>query len=321
MDDFDWDSGWGKPEADPFGATQPASPSTPVTPPPPVKPAKPQRANGNGLAISAIVLSSLALIASAGVATITYLVPGAAQPVAANTDKPTWDDTVAESNSLYHEPQDLEALIEVVHAATYTIYCGTSAGSGWGIDLGDDPDTKKDDAYPFEIVTNFHVIEECQNGEEIMVTRGAKDAGFEAKLYSFDNSAYTKQNAFGDLAILMTATKVNALPTSPEAPKAGQWAMAAGNPNSSVVNTMDGHLTFGHVSNYLADESLLVTDAALNHGNSGGPLVNSRGEVMGTNTWGDTSQDAENIAYSIGIPVICQKLVSCSAGDPMLWGK
>lgn len=315
MDEIDWNSGWGNTDADPFATAQ-AAQTTPANLPP----AKPPRQAASGLAVASVILSSIALLVSAGGLTYSLLTPNTVQTTAA-PDQSTWNDKVAESNSLYHEPQDLEALIAVVHAATYTIYCGNSAGSGWGINLGDDPDTKKDDAYPFEIVTNFHVIEECENGEEIMVTRGAKDTGFEAKLYSFDNSAYTKQNAFGDLAILMTATKVNALPTAPDAPKAGQWAMAAGNPNSSVVNTMDGHLTFGHVSNYLADESLLVTDAALNHGNSGGPLVNSRGEVIGTNTWGDTSQDAENIAYSIGIPVICQKLVSCKPGDPMRWGK
>lgn len=231
-----------------------------------------------------------------------------------------WDAAAAEQNSLYHEPENLQSLIDTVHNATFTIYCGNSAGSGWGIDLGDDPSTTSDDAYPYEIVTNFHVIEECLHGESITATRNAEDAGFDVRLYSFDESMYTSNNGWGDLAILMTDTPITSLPTATSAPAAGEWVMAAGNPASSLVSSMDGHLTFGHVSNFFKESSLIATDAALNHGNSGGPLVNSKGQVIGTNTWRDTSTDSENIAYAIGIPVICQKLVSCTASDSMLWG-
>ncbi len=269
------------------------------------------------LASTALVF---AIVAAAFAAYGALNTGGSAVTATQQLQAKAWDAAAAEQNSLYHEPSNVQALIDTVHEATFTIYCGNSAGSGWGIDLGDDSSTTEDDAYPYEIVTNFHVIEECQKGETITATRNAADPGFEVKLYSFDDSMYTSKNGWGDLAILMTATPITALPTAPAPPAAGEWVMAAGNPASSLVASMDGHLTFGHVSNFFKETSLIATDAALNHGNSGGPLVNSKGQVIGTNTWRDASTDSENIAYSIGIPVICQQLVQCSAGDEMLWG-
>ena len=64
---------------------------------------------------------------------------------------------------------------------------------------------------------------------------------------------------------------------------------------------------------------LVVTDAAINHGNSGGPLVNSAGEVLGTNTWKEASQGANGIGFSIGIPVVCQELLDCNGNNDLLW--
>jgi S1-C subfamily serine protease len=275
----------------------------------PPKREKPSKA----LSIIAICLSIVALAISTGALIVS---PNQSLPAV----QETWNPTEAAGNSLFQEPDNLEALIAKVQDATFTVYCGTGAGSGWGIDLGDDPSSTDDDKYPYEIITNFHVIEECLDGEEILVTRGADDPGFKAYLYSYDNSAYVRSDGWGDLAILITDTKIQTLETAPAPPTAGEWAMAAGNPGSSLVESLDGHLTFGRISNFMPKSSLIVTDAALNQGNSGGPLINSRGEVFGTNTWKDVSEDSENIAYAIGIPVICDRLVKCSAGDSMLWG-
>lgn len=279
------------------------------------RPAKTRR--GSALPIVSLIISSLAIVISVATSSLVYLKVSEQQT---QLDAKSWNKVNAESNSLFHEPSGLPALIDEVHRATVTIYCGNSAGSGWGIELADDPNTSEDDNYPYEIVTNFHVIDECLNGEEITITRNAKDEGYSAKLYAYDDSKYDGSNGWGDLAILMTDTETYSLPTADKAPLAGEWVMAAGNPASSLVTSLDGHLTFGRISNFIPESNLVITDAALNHGNSGGPLVNSRGQVVGTNTWRDASADSENIAYSIGIPVICQKLVRCASGDPMLWG-
>ena len=225
--------------------------------------------------------------------------------------------------SLFSQPADVEGLVNTVRKATVTVWCKDGSGSGWGIDLKDDPNTTKDDAYPYEIVTNFHVIESCVDGGDITFNFAGESTMHDAVLFSYDNSAYTA-GLSGDLAIIMTATKVPFLPVANAQPKIGDWAMAVGSPGSAgftSTDRMDGNTTFGRVTNFIPEHSIVVTDAAVNHGNSGGPLVNSHGEVMATNTWILATEDASGIAYSIGIPTICEKLLDCAKDSALLWNK
>ncbi len=224
--------------------------------------------------------------------------------------------------SLFNQPNDIEGLVSKVREATVTVYCGNWSGSGWGIELKDDPNSTADDAYPYEIVTNFHVIEDCVNGEPITFTMSGDASIHEAKLFNYDNSAYTK-GLSGDLAIIMTAQKVPHLPVAMSRPKIGDWVMAVGSPGSVIASTglIDGNTTFGRVSNFLSDHNVIVSDAAINHGNSGGPLVNSNGEVIGTNTWKEVDNGASGISYSVGIPTICEKLLDCAKDSALLWNK
>ena len=237
------------------------------------------------------------------------------------TDFNNDDGTMVESSeeSLYREPRALGNLIQTVRDSTVTVFCGNFSGSGWGIELGDDPDSLEDDALPYEIVTNHHVVEECLNGETIEISLGTSPEKFVAKLWSFDDSFYTTSNGWADLALLVTDVEVKQLPVASAPPKPGQWVMAVGSPGTSMLDLSKGHVTTGVVSNLSGENWLIVTDAAVNKGNSGGPLVNSAGQVVGTNTWGDNVAEADNIAYAIGVPVLCEELVLCSSGDPMLW--
>ncbi len=221
---------------------------------------------------------------------------------------------------LYEAPRNLAAVVDSTRAATVTVFCGDWSGSGWGIDLEDSASTTEDDAYPYEIVTNFHVVEDCLDGGEITIRLPGESEEVPAFLFNFDYRRTTPSSQ-NDLAILMTATPVPTLKTSDFEPQPGDWLMAVGNPSSSQFDDMEGHVTFGRVSNFKRAYNVVVTDTALNHGNSGGPLVNSRGEVVGTNTWLDISEQVENIAYAIAVPKLCDKLLSCEPGDPKLWGQ
>jgi S1-C subfamily serine protease len=256
----------------------------------------------SGLSVAAFILASIALVvAAAG----------------------TLGDAIGEmlSESVTASSQsgpsvDIASIVELANDAVVTVYCGDSSGSGWGIEVADDASTTADDEYPFEIVTNWHVIEECVDTDvpiSIQTLNGTAQA--DAFLYDFDASYYDENSdVWADLALLITAEPVESLQLASEPPVVGDWVMAAGSPYSQFFDSIiPGTYTFGNVSNFFPDISVIVTDAAINRGNSGGPLLNDRGEVIGTNTWGDDTAVSENNGYAIGIPTLCLRFITCEA--------
>ena len=95
--------------------------------------------------------------------------------------------------------------------------------------------------------------------------------------------------------MIRTSLKLNPFPVSTEA-KVGHWVMAIGNPEDLI-----GSVNFGSVSNIGTDNlpwtgevNLIYTDAAINTGNSGGPLLNSSGRAIGVITGGHNVAEYEN---------------------------
>ena len=127
------------------------------------------------------------------------------------------------------------------------------------------------------VVTNFHVIE---NAEEITVTL-ADETVFNAEVLGQDQKT--------DIAVLKIDpgdTKLTAVPFGDsDSLRVGDWVLAIGNPFG-----LGGTVTAGIVSARGRDigngpyDDFIQTDASINRGNSGGPLFNVEGEVIGINT-------------------------------------
>jgi serine protease Do len=89
----------------------------------------------------------------------------------------------------------------------------------------------------------------------------------------------------------------------------GEWAIALGNPFGLFDVSQNATVTVGVISakdqdfglqnNKRIFDDMIQTDAAINSGNSGGPLVNSLGQVIGINTW--IISGSESISASIGL--------------------
>ena len=148
------------------------------------------------------------------------------------------------------------------------------------------------------ILTNYHVVE---NAEEINVTL-ANDNNFAAQLIGFDQET--------DIAVLkITAPAEQLYPinlgTSDEL-RVGQRVYALGNPFG-----LDGTLTTGIISSLNRTPSensrrrslkaLIQTDAAMNPGNSGGPLLNTNAEVIGMNI-AIATKTGQNAGVGFAIP-------------------
>lgn len=150
------------------------------------------------------------------------------------------------------------------------------------------------------IVTNFHVVE---GADEIRVSFSNRDT-VEATLVGTDPST--------DVAVLQVETSANALtPLSlgdSDKVRVGDPVVAIGNPFGldrtatagivsavqRLINSPDPRFTIDHV---------IQTDAPINHGNSGGPLLNTRGQVIGVNTQIETGGiSTGNVGIGFAVP-------------------
>ncbi|HKC25804.1 MAG TPA: Do family serine endopeptidase, partial [Thermoanaerobaculia bacterium] len=145
------------------------------------------------------------------------------------------------------------------------------------------------------ILTNNHVIE---GAEKIEVKVGDSD-DYRAKVIGRDPAT--------DLALIKIESKQQ-FPTvrlgDSEKLRVGDWVMAIGDPlqfeKTVTVGVISGKGRYAGLSRATsAFENLIQTDAAINFGNSGGPLVNVSGEVVGINT--AISRFAQNIGFAVPI--------------------
>jgi serine protease Do len=141
------------------------------------------------------------------------------------------------------------------------------------------------------VLTNYHVVE---GADRVTVTLG-DGRSFLATIVGIDPAI--------DVALLKVQAParlpVAALGNS-DTLKVGEWVCAIGNPMGYVHSVTVGVVSF--LGRKLFDQSLdafIQTDAASSFGNSGGPLINGRGQVVGMTT--AISSEASNIGFAIPI--------------------
>ncbi|MEI6274338.1 MAG: Do family serine endopeptidase [Prolixibacteraceae bacterium] len=154
------------------------------------------------------------------------------------------------------------------------------------------------------IVTNNHVVDGAENIDVIL----NDNRKFTGKVIGHDSNT--------DIALVkIDARNLTVLPWGDsEALKLGEWVLAVGNPFNLTSTVTAGIVSaksrsIGISVDKMAMESFIQTDAAVNPGNSGGALVNIRGELVGINT-AIASRTGSYSGYSFAIPVsIVHKVV------------
>ena len=224
-------------------------------------------------------------------------------------------DTEARSVVLNADALDVAGVVDAVGPAVVAIqtdigdrFGGTGAGTG--VILSADG----------EVLTNAHVID---GASTIHVTLAGESQSRTATLIGADNAA--------DLALLQIDDASN-LPVAPLGSSSslavGDDVVAIGNAlalrggptvTQGIVSALDRSLDTASG----AMTGLIQTDASISSGNSGGPLVNAVGEVIGVNSAvasGGAGTAAENIGFAIAIdqalPVIERLRSGAEAADP-----
>ena len=209
------------------------------------------------------------------------------------------DDLVVsqESESLYDRPSDLEGFISTVSESIVTVYC---EGNGTGFAYEGEG---LDDGYKTFIVTNHHVIDECIDDEsKLSVTYGgAKNLPTESMLFNWDEE--------NDLAVLQISAVLPVLTDAKYFASAGEWTMAIGNPGPGE-EILHNATTFGEIV-AVENKYWNYTSAVVNPGNSGGPLVNSFGQVIGVNSLHTVSSENGIWNWAVDTSVLCERIIKC----------
>lgn len=153
------------------------------------------------------------------------------------------------------------------------------------------------------IITNKHVVAEADATYTVLTN---------------DEKKYTVENIYrdplNDLAIIkIRATGLKPLPLGDSSKlKLGQIAIAIGTPLGEFTNSVTTGIVSGLGRGITAGspyegyveklDNIIQTDAAISSGNSGGPLLNSKGQVIGVNT--AVSMEGQNIGFAIPVNVV-----------------
>ena len=187
--------------------------------------------------------------------------------------------------------RNVNSVVIVYSQVSYYAYgketSGTSTGSGFII---------SEDGY---VLTNYHVIEGAKS--VTVVTHGGDQL----------SAAIIGSDAANDVALLKVEGKGMPAVTlgSSEELSVGDQVAAIGNPLGELTSTMTVGYISGKERAVTSDNTtihMIQTDAAINSGNSGGPLFNMKGEVIGITTAkysGQSSSGASIEGIGFAIPI------------------
>ena len=211
-----------------------------------------------------------------------------------------------------HQPNAQQVYEKAKHSLV-GVSCGKWQGSGVAISL------QVPDSYGTGILSAAHIFDDCKIGDTVEVTHEGEV--FKGKLAKRDpetGAVPMDGSATNDLALIYVKPVFPTLEPAPEA-KIGDWTMALGNPGEFL-----DYLTLGIVSN--SDADTYASDAPINHGNSGGPLLDAHARVLGIMSYSPIEKDSisqnkpglwtdtQGISVAVRLRMACPVLLS-NPGD------
>jgi S1-C subfamily serine protease len=213
-------------------------------------------------------------------------------------------------NNLYAPPPDLENFIGDMSTSLVQISCQygelVDKGTGFAIDLSSS--VALDANYETHVVSNSHVVEKCLASDGTVSMKAGPDYELNVQSQLIDIDADNDLVLF-EISVGMPALKIAEYFSNP-----GEWNMVIGNPASWTGKMLSNATTFGHTV-AVETKQLNYTSAIINSGNSGGPLINSRGELIGITSYAvaSTEDGVHNVA--LDAELLCKKIISCKESE------
>ena len=177
---------------------------------------------------------------------------------------------VADLQNHKFNPNDVVAK---ARSATFEVVCGGASGTGVGINI------PVPDGYKTAVFSAAHIFDDCAPGDKIDVVSSGKT--YKGILFKKDPAGTFKDDQsseVADIALIYMRVKLPTLSPAPDA-HVGDWVVEIGNPLGEI-----NYATMGIITK--VTDSEYYTDAATNHGNSGGPLLDDQARVLGIISWG-----------------------------------
>lgn len=187
---------------------------------------------------------------------------------------------------------DWAGVAAAVQPSVVTVLTDEDLGSGWVVHA---------DSGGSEIVTNYHVVADAVANHEHDFEVVRSDRTMSADLVRAD--------PLDDLAVLRVRDRLPALAVAAQRPQVGSPVMDLGSPLG-----LKGTVSVGVVAAFrsLFGSDYLQFTAAISPGNSGGPVVDQSGRVVGIATAKIVMDGAESLGLAIPVQVACAALGDCA---------
>jgi putative serine protease PepD len=187
---------------------------------------------------------------------------------------------------------DWAVIAAAVEPSVFTIETDSELGSAWVV---------QSDGRGADLLTNFHVVQGAWDTGDVNVNVHQADRNLQGTIARIDRN--------DDLAIVHVSNRLPALRTLLMRPALGATVMAVGSPLG-----LSGTISIGVVSGFrsLDGSDYMQFSAPISPGNSGGPVVDSQGDVVAIATAKLVGEGVEALSLAIPVQTACAGLVACT---------
>jgi putative serine protease PepD len=197
-------------------------------------------------------------------------------------------DRVTEVEMALQDLPDPAVVSELVNESVFLIDAGFDQGSGFVI---------RSDTSTSYVVTNYHVVAGAYDFDDgaVRVRRG--DINLRGEVVEVHEAE--------DLAVIEVRESLPALEVATERPPVGAPIISVGSPLG-----LESTVATGIVSAFRTEDGVeyLQFSAPVSPGNSGGPVVDSQGRVLGVTTLKVVTRGAEGLAFAVPVDEVCDTL-------------